>query len=65
MSNDVVIETSRSQKIRAFVQRNKVLLAVTATTAVGIVVNKIALREHEEFLKEKGLYDEFCYGDDE
>lgn len=42
-----------------FVARHKTAIAVTATATIAVVVNQIALKQHNEFLKEHGLYEEF------
>lgn len=42
-----------------FVQAHKVAIAVTVTSAFWIAVNRRAMKDHNEFLKEKGLYNEF------
>ena len=51
--NKVVISTKR------FVDVHKVAIAVTVTAVVCQTVNNMALRGHDNFLREKGLYDEF------
>lgn len=42
-----------------FIVNHKTAAAVAATAIVLVSVNKQALKDHEEFLKERGLYDEF------
>lgn len=42
-----------------FVVKHKTAIAVTTTAAACLVLNHMALKQHNEFLKEKGLYDEF------
>lgn len=49
--------------IKKFVLKHKVVFAVTSTAALLTIVNKIALRQHDNFLKEHGLYDEFYQGE--
>lgn len=44
---------------RNFVRRHKVGLAVTATALACFALNQAALKQHNEFLAEKGLLDEF------
>jgi hypothetical protein len=46
-------------KFKNFVQRHKVAIAITGTAASCLYLNGVALRQHDEFLKEKGLYNEF------
>lgn len=42
-----------------FVANHKVAIAVVATTVVCIALNKTALKQHDNFLKEHGLFDEY------
>jgi hypothetical protein len=42
-----------------FVVRHKTTVAVATTVAVMTVINKKALNQHDEFLKDHDLYDEF------
>jgi signal transduction histidine kinase len=42
-----------------FVVAHKTALAVTATAVTCLALNKRAMRMHDEFLKEKGLFEEF------
>lgn len=44
-----------------FVAKHRVALAITATAVTCLAVNQRALKQHNEFLKEKGLYDEFYW----
>ena len=44
-----------------FVRRHKTAVTVVATSAVWYAINRTALNQHDEFLKENGLYDAF-YG---
>jgi len=44
---------------KRFVSAHRVAIAVTATTAVCVALNQMALRSHNDFLKEKNLYDEY------
>jgi hypothetical protein len=49
-------------KIRAtkkFVTDHKVAIAVTLTAALCLKLNKMALKDHDNFLKEHDLYDTF------
>ena len=57
--NTIVKKTAARTK--KFVNDHKVGLAFTAGASIGIVLNKFALKAHDDFLTEKGLYDEF-YG---
>lgn len=47
------------QTSKNFVATHRVAIAFTAGASLGIVLNKLALSQHDEFLKEHGLYDEF------
>lgn len=42
-----------------FIVRHKTAIAVVGTAATAVYLNRLALKQHDEFLKEKGLYDEF------
>jgi hypothetical protein len=42
-----------------FVARHKVAIAVTATAAVCYKVHSAAISQHNEFLKEHGLFEQF------
>lgn len=44
---------------RNFVAKHKVGIAVVTTSACWIAINMRAMKQHNEFLKEHGLYDEF------
>lgn len=59
-----VIEIKKTP-VRNFVNRHKVAISVTATAATCLVLNRIALRQHDEFLKEHDLYDEFYFPENE
>lgn len=45
--------------VKKFVEQHKVTIAVVATASTGLYLNRIALKQHNDFLKEKGLYEEF------
>ena len=40
-------------------KRHKVVIAVTATAAICFAINRMAIKQHNEFLKEHDLYEEF------
>lgn len=42
-----------------FVMNHKVTLAIGVTTLTCLKLNKMALRDHDDFLKEHNLYDAF------
>lgn len=46
-------------RVKNFVNRHRVGIAVTTTAAICLVLNRVALKQHDEFLAEKGLLDEF------
>jgi hypothetical protein len=48
-----------------FVARHKVAFAVTGTAASCLYLNRLALKQHNDFLKEHGLYDAFYLTEDE
>jgi hypothetical protein len=53
------VETPVPEKKPSFVRRHKVAIAVVTTSAFWIVMNRLALKQHNDFLKEKDLYMEF------
>lgn len=52
-------------RTRKFVRDHKVAIAVTATAVTCIAINRMALKQHDDFLREHGLYDEFYAMTDE
>lgn len=42
-----------------FVVKHKTALTVAATTTVCFVVHRVAINQHNDFLKEHGLYEQF------
>lgn len=46
-------------RTKKFVEDHKVGIAVTVTSVCWIAINRGAVKEHDDFLREKGLYDEF------
>lgn len=42
-----------------FVADHKTALAVTATAAICIAINRMVLKQHDDFLREHDLYDAF------
>jgi hypothetical protein len=44
-----------------FVRRHKVAIAVVGTAAFCLYLNRVALTQHNEFLKANGLYDAFYF----
>lgn len=59
------IEPTRVNRFWNFVERHKVAIAVTATSAAWYGINRIALKQHDDFLKEHDLYEEFYTPSDE
>lgn len=56
---------SKLYRAKNFVQRHKVAITVVVTSTCWIAINRSALKQHNDFLKEKGLYDEFYTSTDE
>lgn len=44
---------------QSFVRKHKTAIAVTATVIVCAVISKKGMQQHDDFLKEHGLYEEF------
>lgn len=42
-----------------FVHKHKTKIAVVATATICLAINRTALKQHNEFLKEHGLYEAF------
>ncbi len=42
-----------------FIEDHKVAIAVSITTAICLKLNTVAMRGHDNFLRERGLYYEF------
>jgi hypothetical protein len=51
----------KTVKVVKFVRRHKVAVAIVGTAAVCLYINRVALMQHNDFLKEKGLYEEFYF----
>lgn len=51
--------------VKKFVVNHKVAIAITVTAVTCIALNKSALRQHNDFLKEHGLFDAFYALDEE
>lgn len=49
----------KARSTKNFVKKHRVAIAVTATVTTMVALNRKALQQHDEFLKEKGLYEEF------
>ncbi len=60
---DRVKKTAAATK--KFVEDHKVAISVTLTALVCFKLNQMAIGGHNEFLKERGLYDEFYTPTDE
>ncbi len=50
---------------KKFVDDHKIGITITLTALTCLMVNRYALSGHDDFLKEKGLYDEFYTPTDE
>lgn len=63
------MNTDRAKKVVArtkkFVEDHRVGIAITATAALCLKLNRFALEGHDEFLKQHGLYDEYYTPTDE
>jgi hypothetical protein len=44
---------------KRFVNRHRVAIAMTGTALACLYLNRLALEQHNDFLKENGLYDAF------
>lgn len=53
-----------ADSIKNFIKKHKVAIAIVGTSIVWWHINRVALAQHDEFLKENGLYDLF-YGFDD
>lgn len=42
-----------------FIENHRVAIAVTLTTVICLKLNKLALSDHEDFLREHDLYEKF------
>lgn len=51
-------------KFKNFVRRHKMSIAVAGTAGTCLYLNSIAMKQHDDFLKEKGLYEEFYSPED-
>jgi hypothetical protein len=58
-------EQKPRRSVRKFVADHKVAITVVVTSACWITVNRLALKGHNDFLKEKGLYEEFYTPEEE
>lgn len=56
------IKTSR---VKTFVNRHKVAITVVVTSTVWYGINRLALKQHEDFLREHDLLDEYYTPEDE
>lgn len=48
-----------ANRTKKFVDDHKVAIAVVATSIVWIGINRMALSDHDNFLKAHGLHDEY------
>jgi hypothetical protein len=62
---EIVLEDTFANRAKNFIERHKVAIAVGATAAVTLWIHRIALKQHEEFLAEHDLLDEFYTPEDE
>lgn len=63
MEENATVTEIRPRRIRNFIEKHKTALTVVGTTVVTSTlwyqINRYALEQHDEFLREKDLYDEF------
>ena len=52
-------QPQKAKPVRTFVKKHKVAITFFATSICWSVVVHKALKQHDDFLKERGLYDEF------
>jgi hypothetical protein len=57
--DEILIKEPFPTRFTNFVSRHKVAIAVTATASACLAIHRVSLRQHDEFLKEKGLLEEF------
>lgn len=50
---------SAASGVKNFISRHRVGVAVVTTAGACLWLNRVALRDHDAFLAEKGLLDEF------
>lgn len=50
---------------KKFVYKHRVAITATVTTAICLKLNQMALADHDNFLKEEGLYEKFYTPSDE
>lgn len=65
MDEKLETPTPTPNRVKRFVQKHKVAITVVVSSACWITINRLALKQHNDFLKEKGLYDEFYNPEDE
>lgn len=56
---ETIVPESIPTRAKNFVKRHKVAISVFTTATVCLWLNRVALRDHDEFLESKGLKDEF------
>jgi hypothetical protein len=52
---------NKIRNFKKFVEKHKVAIAVVSTAGTCLYLNRIALKQHDDFLKEKDLYNEFYF----
>ena len=65
MNEKIEVVKTKANSAKSFVKRHQTAFAVGGTAVLCLALNRLALREHDEFLKEKGLHDEFYSQEDE
>lgn len=51
--------------VKKFVVKHKTAIAVIGTAVTCLAINRLALKQHDDFLMKKGLYDEYYTPEDE
>lgn len=52
-------------RVKNFVSRHKVAITVVATSIAWYGINRLALKQHEDFLRDHDLLDEYYTPEDE
>ncbi len=55
---------TRISRVKQFVEKHKVAITVVATSTVWFALQRHAVRQHDEFLRERGLLDEYYTPED-
>lgn len=60
MENEMIVNNP-STRLKKFwnAHKTKILVGTTVVTATVAAIQAVGIRQHDEFLREKGLHDEF------